>query len=151
MGSRTMVIIMLAFKEDLPCSEGPQSLTNIQQHKNLCLRTISDNCTSGTGFSARKDYKKILGTIIKHTCPLSCICYLIKIIIILSWHYISRSRIEGSPVGFFCWPFRGGASAVVYYICHCMSLYGCPGGFFCFGWPFGRCFEKENVLLAFCL
>ena len=30
----------------------------------------------------------------------------------------------------FCWPFQGGASAVVFYFCHCVSLHVCPGGIF---------------------
>ena len=40
----------------------------------------------------------------------------------------------------FYWPFQGGASAVVYYFCHCISLGSHLAIFF-----------KETVLLAFCL
>ena len=43
----------------------------------------------------------------------------------------------------FYWPFQGGASAVVYYISHCISLHVCLGKilFWIAVWPF----------LAFCL
>ena len=34
------------------------------------------------------------------------------------------------PQYYFYWPFQGGVSAVVYYNCHCMSLYVCLGAYF---------------------
>ena len=181
MCSRTMVIIMLEFKEDLPCSEGPQSLNKIQQHKNLRLRTISDNCTNGIVFSARKDHKKILGTMIKHTCPLICICHLIKIIIINIKLALYIAKSKKAPGAFCCCCFFVVVFLLFFFVFFCFFvvvfffffffLLAVPGRGFCcgllyqslcvfvwvswwgfyFGWPFGRCFENLRKRLSFWL
>ena len=38
------------------------------------------------------------------------------------WGHVKSILAHLTPV-VFCWPFQSGASAVVYYFCHCMSLH----------------------------
>ena len=50
----------------------------------------------------------------------------------------------------FCWPFQGGASAVVYDVYYCMSSHICLGIIFESDGSLAMCLE-ETVLLNFCL
>ena len=47
----------------------------------------------------------------------------------MSCVYHGRTKGEGKKNTYYI-PFQGGASAMVYYFCHCMSSHVCPGDFF---------------------
>ena len=49
---------------------------------------------------------------------------------LFSYLFLWLRTIDLSPALNFYWPFQGGASAVVFYFCHCLSLHGCPGEIF---------------------